>query len=737
MRPSDSFHGADFFQVGGSLERDHPSYIERPADKELVDALEMGDLCMVLAPRQTGKSSLMVHALTKLEERGLCWAIVDLQSLGHHKDLKTWLGDVIYQIARSLKLSSDTLKWWQGHEQIGPTQRFMTFMEDVVLTEVKPKVVVFFDEIDSLLPLSFSDDFFTTLRALFNARASNPILKRITFTLLGVAIPSEFVKNRSRTPFNIGREIVLTDFNLADMASFKSILGPSSEPLVRRIFYWTGGQPWMVQALTAKVNALPEKERNPMHLDKIVAAAYLNTRIEKESHLNFIRDYLLEKRHHPQKLLKTYRSVRLGEPVKHDEGSLVHARLLLSGVVRLEKDHLKSRNRIYRSVFNEEWIKTNLPKDWIKIVAYLSTFALMLVLLWFFLIQPLFFPRFTKVQKHSWFDTDIYYVTQPDFNLFMTLPMDSPEKITLNGKPYKTEDSYEKSKDREIHFDFSRLKVGPNHFKIRFYGPLWRENFETDLTVVFYPASHWKTPVGLKMIPLPAGCFMMGCGPWTDECDDDEIPLHQVCLSAFKMGQFEVTQGQWQALMGHNPSRFKGDLRLPVESVSWKDVQVFLSRLNTVTGRKYRLPTEARWEYAARSGGRPEKYAGGDDLDRLGWYGLNSDGKTHPVGLKAPNGLGLYDMSGNVWEWCQDRYDDKYYQNSLATDPSGPIIGSARVFRGGSWFRNDRLCRTAIRNGGKPGTRYYTLGFRLALLPGQPSKTGRRQHGKVQPHKGP
>ncbi|MGD9210708.1 MAG: formylglycine-generating enzyme family protein, partial [Desulfobacteraceae bacterium] len=518
---------------------------------------------------------------------------------------------------------------------------------------------------------------------------------------------------------NIGKEIALTDFSIEEVAPFKAILGPDSIPLIERIFYWTNGQPLMVQALTAKLCALSEEKRTVERLDTMVAATYLNTRIEKEMHLNFIRDYLLDKYHNPRKMLKTYQAVLNDGPVAHDKSALIHSRLLLSGVVRLENGYLKVRNRIYQRVFNRQWITENLPIDRVRIVAYLSSTTLLMVLLWFYLIQPLWFPKFITTQIYPWLQDDIYYVTQPEYHFSMQMPLDQPRRITINGEPYSSREPFDKSKGGEISFDFSKLQVGPNQFKVRFYGTLWQENFETDFVIVFFPSSHWKIPTGLEMVAVPAGCFDMGCGAWTNNCDEDEKPLHRVCLSAFKMGKFELTQAQWQALMGYNPSSFRDVPRLPVENISWQDTQEFLRRLNKITGLSYNLPTEAQWEYAARSAGRPEKYAGGDELNKLGWYGGNSNGRTHPVGSKDANGLGLYDMSGNVWEWCRDWYADDYYSNSPENNPTGPTTGSYRVFRGGPWSLSAGFCRAASRNRGGPGFRIIFLGFRLALFPGR------------------
>ena len=234
------------------------------------------------------------------------------------------------------------------------------------------------------------------------------------------------------------------------------------------------------------------------------------------------------------------------------------------------------------------------------------------------------------------------------------------------------------------------------------------------------PGGTWTDPVtGMVFVWVEGGCYDMGCGYWTDSCDRDESPVHKVCVDGFWIGKYEVTQGQWQQIMGSNPSHFKTGDNYPVEQVSWDDCQVFIDDLNSQSGSTFRLPTEAEWEYAARSGGRKENYAGGDDLESLGWYYSNSGSQTHEAGTKAANGLGTYDMSGNVWEWCSDWHASDYYSNSPRDNPQGPSNGSYRVFRGGGWYYYARYCRAADRNYHWPDYRDPSLGFRLVLSSGQ------------------
>jgi len=230
--------------------------------------------------------------------------------------------------------------------------------------------------------------------------------------------------------------------------------------------------------------------------------------------------------------------------------------------------------------------------------------------------------------------------------------------------------------------------------------------------------------IKLEMVLIPAGEFVMGSPDSDKDGFDWEKPQHRVRITTpFYLGKYLVTQEQWEAVMGNNPSYFKG-LKNPVETVSWNDCQKFLGKLNAKVGSgagKFQLPSEAQWEYACRAESKT-KYCFGDDKSQLGeyaWYRNNSASKTHPVGEKKPNAWGLYDMHGNVWEWCQDWNDDGYYAKSPTDDPTGPATGSDRVPRGGSWNYPARLCRSASRNSGGPGSRGDNLGLRVCLVPAE------------------
>ena len=254
----------------------------------------------------------------------------------------------------------------------------------------------------------------------------------------------------------------------------------------------------------------------------------------------------------------------------------------------------------------------------------------------------------------------------------------------------------------------------------------------------------WKIDLSLKyeekkVIFVQAGTFQMG----SNDGDSDEKPVHKVTISDFYIGKYEVTQKEWEEVMGGNPSYFKGD-NLPVEKVSWYDAVEFCNKKSRKEGltpcysgsgknitcnfnaNGYRLPTEAEWEYAARGGHLANgsnlrnggyTYSGSDNIDDVAWYSDNSGRKTHPVGQKQPNELGLYDMSGNVWEWCWDWYDDDYYSSSSGNNPKGPSMGSFRVLRGGSWEDYDCYCRVANRFNFHPDFGDDSYGFRFVRTP--------------------
>jgi len=249
--------------------------------------------------------------------------------------------------------------------------------------------------------------------------------------------------------------------------------------------------------------------------------------------------------------------------------------------------------------------------------------------------------------------------------------------------------------------------------------------------IEYFIIGPYTNSLGQTFRLIPAGTFTMGSPSSEPGREGDDETQHQVTLTQpFYMQTTQVTQVQWHAVMGSNPSHFLGYLTLPVEMVSWNDVQLFITRMNLMGEGTYSLPTEAQWEYAARAGSTTAFYNGeitdylamnsceyDSNLDAIGWYCYNAGMETHPVAGKAPNAWGLYDMSGNVLDWCQDWYSSSYYTSSAVTDPTGPSSGSHRVLRGGSWGSSARHCRSAIRGHSSPSLRNNHIGFRLVWQP--------------------
>ncbi|MCP4687827.1 MAG: SUMF1/EgtB/PvdO family nonheme iron enzyme [Desulfobacterales bacterium] len=237
------------------------------------------------------------------------------------------------------------------------------------------------------------------------------------------------------------------------------------------------------------------------------------------------------------------------------------------------------------------------------------------------------------------------------------------------------------------------------------------------------PAPFFTEPAtGMAFILVPGGAFMMGDG--FGDGSANELPVHEVRVDDFYMGKYPVTQGQWEKVMDDNPSLFKKGEDYPVEQVSLGDATAFIAKLSRLNqGRwEFGLPSEAQWEYAARSGGREEEYAGGEDVDAAAWHEENSDGSTHPVGKLALNGLGLYDMSGNVWEWCRDAFSEKAYKKHEKNNPIRENGDADRVIRGGCWQLDAWSVRCARRFGFPPDLQGGGLGFRLVRTPGGAGK---------------
>lgn len=365
-------NASDFFVAGGTLRASSRCYVKRPADEELLNLVKTGQFCYVLTARQMGKSSLMVRTAQRLKQDGVSTAIIDLTRVGTDVGVEEWYLGLVTHLKRQLKLSVDAGAWWAEHSALGPVQRFTNFLRDVVLEEMDGPVVVFIDEIDTTLSVDFSDDFFAAIRFTYNARATDPIYNRLTFVLLGVATPSDLIKDRTRTPFNIGQAVAVRDFDRQDaqilQQGLSAVYSDQSEAIFNRIYYWTNGHPYLTQKLCLAAVETGNGHWDDGQVDALVEKLFLAEEARRETNLQFVRDSVLASSQLRQ-LLTLYRQVYQGKEIVEDERSLDQNRLRLVGLLRAEQGVLHVRNQIYRQVFNAAWIKTNMPVDWTRRLA--------------------------------------------------------------------------------------------------------------------------------------------------------------------------------------------------------------------------------------------------------------------------------------------------------------------------------------------------------------------------------
>lgn len=362
----------DFFQDGGTLDPDSPSYITRPADEALRKAVQTGNYCNVLTARQMGKSSLMARTNSYLQAQGIRTVVIDLSDIGTQVNAEQWYFGLINRFKRQLDLKLDEMDWWAKNSDIGLAQRFSEFLR-LVLAEIPERIVVFVDEIDTTLSLGpFTDDFFTNIRAAYNARPKDPEYERLTFVLLGVARPMNLIKKHGGTPYNIGRSIPLQDFTLQDAeALLPGLRHDNPQPpeqakaILEQILYWTDGHPYLTQKLCKELTA-SDGPWSSDQVDKLVERLFFSeVARRKEPNLQFIRDYIQKKKEDGE-MLRLYGKIYAGQRVQDDEKSAVKSELKLAGLVKTNaKGDLVVRNLIYARVFDAAWIQENLPEAFI------------------------------------------------------------------------------------------------------------------------------------------------------------------------------------------------------------------------------------------------------------------------------------------------------------------------------------------------------------------------------------
>ena len=372
-----------FYTVGGPVQAGSGVYVPRKADGELLALCREGTFAYVLTARQMGKSSLMVRTAQQLAADDIVAVIVDLQGSGKLVSVEQWYLNFLVSLEEALEeqdvwLETNVRRWWKANGDLGPSKRFSLFMEKVLLAEVSERIVVFVDEIDTTLGLAFTDDFFVAIRYFFVSRATKLAFERLSFVLIGVATPGDLIRDRQRTPFNVGRRVEVTDFSPVEAQQLTAGLGLAAlaaDQVMDWVMDWTGGHPYLTQQLC---RALAEKAAEDGLMGEtsgqaenwtaagvaaVVADTFFGEMRERDNNLQFVQGMLTDKRQDIYEVLGTYQQVWRGRQlVRDEEQSLVKSHLKLSGVVRRGEDKaLRVSNQIYETVFDGVWVKENLP----------------------------------------------------------------------------------------------------------------------------------------------------------------------------------------------------------------------------------------------------------------------------------------------------------------------------------------------------------------------------------------
>ena len=375
------------YVAGGTVQAGQGVYIERSADPVLLRICREGAFAYVLTSRQMGKSSLMIRTAERLLEEGIRPVIIDLTELGAAAIAEQWYRGILEKLADQLELPGSVARWWEDNAQQSIIQRFNGYLTAVVLRRVEQRIVVFIDEIDTTLRLDFSDDFFASIRYLYNARATNNDLTRLSFVLLGVASPGDLMKDPERTPFNIGERVNLNDFT--DDEAVRDL--HLDRWLVQSVFRYTNGHPYLTLRVFKSLAEAPLEGT----IESRIAALFFGEHAGKDSNLQFVRDMLTRRAPDREAVLLRYRDIRRGLPVPDRESDPVCAWLRLSGIVRSQQGLLQVRNPIYHTVFDNAWIRKNRNTDWSRKAAQVASIAVGLLLLVGAILAP-----FAYMQKN-------------------------------------------------------------------------------------------------------------------------------------------------------------------------------------------------------------------------------------------------------------------------------------------------------------------------------------------------
>ncbi|MGO8672736.1 MAG: AAA-like domain-containing protein [Capsulimonadaceae bacterium] len=350
-----------FYTTGGTLATDAPSYVIRHADHDLLESLSRGEFRYVLNTRQMGKSSLMIRTADELRKQGCAVVVLDLTAVGRNLTPSQWYAGMLSSLAEQVRMEDPLEDFWLAHGELGPLQRFVTAIRQVVLPTVAGQLIIFVDEIDVVRVLPFpADELFVGIRECYNHRSLDPVYGKLTFCLIGVATPSDLIKDTRMSPFNVGRRVELADFTPTEAAPLTQGI-PGGEPILRRVLYWTAGHPYMTQRLCREIADQPGAP-TPDRVDALCDRLFLTKQArETDDNLAFVRNRLLRSELDLTALLELYRRVRSGARVKNDETNPLIPVLRLSGVVAVQDGVLRVRNRIYSRVFDKAWVLAHLP----------------------------------------------------------------------------------------------------------------------------------------------------------------------------------------------------------------------------------------------------------------------------------------------------------------------------------------------------------------------------------------
>lgn len=362
---------ATIYTVGGTVQADRRLYLTRQVDDELLALCRAGTFAYVLSPRQLGKSSLMMRTARRLAQEGVRSVVIDLTQLGTQVTAEAWYLGLLAIIEDQLGLETSAVEWWKAHAELGVTQRLTQFFEEILLREVSAPIVIFVDEIDTTLSLTFTDDFFTSIRYFYQARIRLEEFQRLTFVLMGVATPGDLIRDSRRTPFNIGQRLDMTDFTLEEalpLADGLSLPLDEARQVLGWVLGWTGGHPYLTQRVCRAIT----EQKGEIHwteaeVGELIANTFFGEKSEQDNNLQFVRDMLTRRTDNHEEVLTIYREIRANKrAITDEEQSLIKTHLKLSGVVKRESARLKVRNAIYNTVFDEKWIKEHLPVNWAK-----------------------------------------------------------------------------------------------------------------------------------------------------------------------------------------------------------------------------------------------------------------------------------------------------------------------------------------------------------------------------------